>query len=591
MNADTSQPTTLASVTIMNGKQLGTCFSLSEGDKKIVGRDNSCQVQILDKGISRNHSLIEWKGDHFLLVDLGSTNGTFVNNKLVISRKLQDGDIVKIGQTELKFKENRPGLNSSASFVMEDVVEHSPNTIMERVNVDQSLSSKQLVNPNKPDDTEGELAKIYLSTIYEVSNLTNAEQDPQKLLEAIVDKIMQIFKPDRCFIVLPEGEEFQIAIARDKEGGEAKLSSTVLKRTIREGISFLSANAMIDERFSGSTSIVAQNIQSVMSVPLESSKEILGAIYIDDIGSSNRFKKVHLDLLTAIGKQAGVAIHRANLFHEHLDKERMQQALKIAQSIQESLLPSVVPDNFEYDWMGWNKPCDEAGGDYYDLIELPNAQWAIAIGDVTGHGIGAALLMATARAFIKALAGKSHTISEMMNELNRLMACDMGGERFITLFYCELDTQKMTLRYANAGHQYPILYRHEQKTFEALGSTGIPLGMIQDSEYEEGEEVKVYSGDILVLSTDGITEAMNPQGEQFGEERLNEVVLKNHDKSANQIIKNFSDELQKFSQSTNWRDDVTLVVVKFDHRFQQGKTVRTYEYTTKRRPEDTKQIQ
>jgi serine phosphatase RsbU (regulator of sigma subunit)/pSer/pThr/pTyr-binding forkhead associated (FHA) protein len=583
MTADTN-PKATATLLIRNGKQMGASFALAEGDKKVIGRDNSCQVQILDKGISRNHSLVEWKGDHFLLVDLGSTNGTFVNNKIIISRKLVDGDILKIGQTELKFKELQPEAPAaSASFVKDDFVEKSPNTIMERVDVNQSLAvSSRIYHKQDGHEKEGEgdMAAVYLSTIYEVSNLTNAEQDQAKLFAAIMDKIMEVFKPDRAFIVVPEGEDFRVLVQRDLQGGETKLSRTILKKTIHEGVSVLSANAMLDDRFSGNMSIVAQNIQSVISVPLESSKEVLGAIYIDSVALSNRFNKAHLDLLTAIGKQAGVAAHRAILFKDYMEKERMQQALDIARKIQTSLLPSGAPENFEYDLVGWNVTCDETGGDYYDFLDLGQGRWAIAIGDVTGHGVGAALLMATSRAFVKALAGKSATIPVMMNELNRLLADDMGEDRFITMFYGELDTKTMTVRYANAGHDNPILYHRSSQEFEALESTGIPLGMIKEYDYDESREVQIRPGEILVLSTDGITEAMDPAGQEFGSERLHAVVKASAGKSANQIVCDCHDELQKFCQGRPWRDDLTLVVIKFDQRFPKTGTA-SYEYTTK----------
>lgn len=576
-----------ACLTVKNGKQTGTTFGLFEGDKKIIGRDNNCHIQILDKGISRNHSLLEWKGGHFLLVDLGSTNGTFVNNKIIISRILQEGDILKIGQTEIQYNETRPKATLSASFVMDELVENSPHTIMERVDVSHSLcmsSQQPAVASKQQAGSEAAMAELYLSTIYELSNLINAEQDQNKLFETIMDKIMDVFKSDRGFLVLKEDKgDFDIKVIRGVRGEEAKLSHTILKKSIHEGISVLSANAMLDDRFSGGLSIVSQNIKSVMSVPLESSSKILGAIYVDSIGASNRFKKAHLDLLTTIGKQAGVAVERAFLFKQFLEKEKLQQSLRIAQDIQKSLLPSGVPEEFEYDLVGWNLTCDEVGGDYYDLFPLADKKWGLTIGDVTGHGVGAALLMATARAFLKALAWKARDITSMMNELNILLEQDMEDDKFMTLFYAVLDPENMILRYANAGHDAPLIYRASLQEFETLESTGIPLGMMEDFEYEEGEPIQIQTGDILVLSTDGITESMNPEGEQFGIERFTEVIRQSSQKSANQIIRDCYDTLQKFCRGTPQRDDLTLVVVKFDRRLKKETAANVMiQYTAKK---------
>ena len=155
-----------AKLTVLNGKQANAIFSLEEGDKKVIGRDNNCHVQILDKGISRNHTVIEWKGNNFLLVDLGSTNGTFVNNKVVISKVLQNQDVIKIGQTEIRFEDvdSKPQA-PVASFVMDELLEHSPNTIMERVDVGQSLcvSSQSLVSAAAKGKVVEDVSTLYLS--------------------------------------------------------------------------------------------------------------------------------------------------------------------------------------------------------------------------------------------------------------------------------------------------------------------------------------------------------------------------------------------------------------------------------------------
>ncbi len=553
-----------AKLTVCNGKQAGKTFILDNPEKKVIGRDNNCHIQILDKGISRNHTLVEFKDDHFVLVDLGSTNGTFVNNKITISKTLQSGDIIKIGQTEIRYEESKP--QGSSLIMVDDALEAaSRNMIMERVDVNRSLYVSSQKAAGKPvQDGKPDLTGVYLSTIYEVSNLVNAEHDLTKLFAAIMEKIMQVFKPDRGFLVMQEGENFHIEVEINLVSQEAQLSSTILKKTIHEGVSVLSANAMLDDRFSGGLSIVSQQIKSVMSVPLESSNQILGAIYVDSIGSSNRFQRAHLDLLAAIGKQAGIAVERTMLFQHYMEKEKLKQALEIAQSIQKSLLPSSTPKNFPFDLVGWNLSCDETGGDYYDYFELPDNKLGIAIGDVSGHGIGSALLMATARAFLKALAGKSHSIKDVINELNRLLCKDMEGDKFITLFYAELDLQSLSLSYVNAGHESPMLYQKKKKTFLPLESTGMPLGMMEDFEYDEQVQVQISPGDILVLSTDGITESMNPQAEQFGMERMANIVQKGLNKSANQIIKDCYDEVQKFCAGTAQRDDLTLVVLKFD---------------------------
>ncbi len=558
-----------AKLKVCNGKQAGQAFEIHENDRKVLGRDNSCHIQILDKGISRNHSIVEWKDSQFILIDLGSTNGTFVNNEIVISKILQNGDVIKIGQTEIIFEQVQSAVSTSSAIIGEDILEYAPPAIMERVNVQQSLSISSIGAEKSAEigiPIEKEMAGLYLSTIYEVSNLVNAEHDITKLFAIIMDKIIEVFKPDRGFLVLYENDEFKIVVEKNFSKMEAKLSSTILKKTICEGVSILSANAMLDDRFSSGMSIVTQQIKSVMSVPLESSKKILGAIYVDSIGGSNRFKKAHLDLLTAIGKQAGVAIERNTLFAHYLEKEKIKQELKIAQNIQKSLLPRSIPKNFAFDLVAWNLTCDETGGDYYDYFELSEDRIGITIGDVSGHGVGAALIMATARAFLKAIVRKAKNIPSVMTELNQLLSQDIESDKFMTLLYGELDTKKMVFRYASAGHEGPLLYRKKDGQFGTYESTGVPLGMMEDYIYEDQLEVTMGIGDILVLSTDGIIESMNPQGEQFGMDRFQKLIKDSSDKSANQIIRDCYDQLQKFCQGAPQRDDLTLLILKFDSR-------------------------
>lgn len=564
---------TSAQVIIRNGKQANKVFQLSKHEKKIIGRETNCNIQVLDKGASRNHSLIEFKGDHFLLVDLGSTNGTFVNDKTIISKILADGDIIKIGQTELLYRVVEPETETKVAPSSVGMIDEflPANSIVEKIDVTNSLcgvSLQDLQRQTGSASSNANTAANYLSTIYELSNLINKEQTQLKMFDAILDKIMDVFKPDRAYIVIYKKEEenpYHVAVERDTIGDQRKISKTILSKTILDGVSVRSGNAAMDGDLAGGMSIVVQKIKSVMCVPLESQSKVLGAIYIDSVASTNRFTKSDLDLLTAVGVLAGVAIERAILSESAVEKEKLHQAMEIAQNIQRSMLPDCVPDSFEYDLVGWNKTCDETGGDYYDFFELPNNRLAITVGDVTGHGIGAALLMATARAFLKALAMKADSVTNLINELNFLLEKDMDDDKFMTLFYGEFDAKTMQLTYSNAGHDNPLLYRVANKQFEELEATGMPLGIDDEEEYEE-ESVKINKGDVLIMSTDGITEAMNPEGEQFGQERFEQIIKNNVQKSANQIIRECYNAVTNFCQGAAQRDDLTLVVIKFNSR-------------------------
>ena len=172
--------------------------------------------------------------------------------------------------------------------------------------------------------------------------------------------------------------------------------------------------------------------------------------------------------------------------------------------------------------------------------------------------------MATARAYLKAVVRKATDVPIVVTELNQLLSQDMDADKFMTLLYGELDAKKMVFRYASAGHEGPILYRKKIKQFDHFESSGIPLGIMGDFVYEDKIEVAMDIGDILILSTDGIVESMNLQGEQFGVERFEKLIQQSSDKSANQIIKDCYDQLQEFCEGAPQRDDLTLFILKFD---------------------------
>jgi len=248
------------------------------------------------------------------------------------------------------------------------------------------------------------------------------------------------------------------------------------------------------------------------------------------------------------------------------ERDTLRQSLALAMEIQQNLLPHECPRPEGFDISGGVDYCDETGGDYYDFIEIRHAGptcLGIAIGDVTGHGIGAALLMASARAVIRSHA-IHHTgrLDELFEDINVHMVHDTGETRFMTLFYTVLDCEARTLLYASAGHD-PTLWLHARTgEFEELGNTGIPLGILSNAEYTQKGPLKLETGDLLVFSTDGIREARNAQGEMFGTQRLVDTVRRCADDSAEVIRKEIILAARAFQAGHSQDDDITLVIVK-----------------------------
>ncbi|MFP4105847.1 MAG: PP2C family protein-serine/threonine phosphatase [Phycisphaerae bacterium] len=244
----------------------------------------------------------------------------------------------------------------------------------------------------------------------------------------------------------------------------------------------------------------------------------------------------------------------------------MKEAMGMAVQIQRHLLPHDPPQICGLDISGSSDYCDATGGDYYDFIpydEHGDRRLGIAVGDVTGHGIGAALLMASARAVLRShVSQEFESLGKMFEDINVHLVRDTGDERFMTLFYGVMDPHDRSLRWTSAGHDPAIWYKSTAGQFAELPNTGIPLGIVEEAQYHTNGPIRLESGDILVIGTDGIWESRNAEREDFGKERLKEVVQTNAERSSGEIRRAILDATDTFRGSNRPQDDVTLVVIK-----------------------------
>lgn len=244
-----------------------------------------------------------------------------------------------------------------------------------------------------------------------------------------------------------------------------------------------------------------------------------------------------------------------------LELERKKQELKIASDIQKSFLPETIPKIEGIDLSATNLSALEVGGDFYDFIPIASDKWGFLIADVSGKGIPAALFMALSRTLIHASATGNSSVANSIKQANRLIYSDAKSGSFVTLFYGILDSKKMSFTYVNAGHNPPILLNEATKDIVLLKAKGIALGAIEEVELQE-VEVKLRQGDIVILYTDGVTEAMNERNEQFGLERLTKVVNHNRESPAQDIIKKIENEINSFVKNQPQFDDLTIMILK-----------------------------
>ena len=277
-------------------------------------------------------------------------------------------------------------------------------------------------------------------------------------------------------------------------------------------------------------------IKSLLSVPMIIKGKMIGILSLFNKESSDGFSEADQRLLTIIAGQSASVIENSRLFEEEKQLLQIQQELQVAREIQKNLLPKEIPQINGYDIYAMNIPAREVGGDYYDFIKISETKTAIALGDVSGKGLPAAMLMANLQATLRGQLLFCDCAKECLKRANNLLYKSTDITKFVTLFFGILDTDNHSLTYCNAGHNSPIFLKGDKKL--ELNKGGILLSCVEDSNYDE-EEIKFEKGSTLFVFSDGITEAMNEAEEEFGEERLEKILRKNINESSQQMIEIF----------------------------------------------------
>ncbi|HEX2269730.1 MAG TPA: SpoIIE family protein phosphatase [Pyrinomonadaceae bacterium] len=538
-----------------------------------IGRSARNDLCIPDPFASRVHAEVRREGDEYILQDLGSANGTLYNGATVEgSVHLTAGGRIQIGETEIIFDDG--SLNSSMGATM--ITDNSGTSLPEATIAPGDRTTSGLLEAIEGARTQPEAVATavapkaakhgdLLALISKVGITLLASATLNETLEQIVTLVFEAVPADRCLIMMRDegSEDLRVAVARlrDRVGevGEIRVSRNVLDEVVIRGKSVLTSDAQHDPRFASGT-MVLQGVRSVLAVPLGVSEKVFGIIYADSPIAEGRFTEDHLKVLTTLASVAAIRVENARLVEARLERERLERELALASEIQQRFQPTAPPHVDGYELQGISFPCYEIGGDYYDFIEREDGRLIIALGDVSGKGTAAALLMSSLHAAVHAQSASHDSLVATISAVNRYLADNIPANRFVTLFYAELDPDSGALSFLNAGHNPPLIV-HAAGTVEQLASGGLPLGIKPDAEYREGR-TQLQPGDVLVIYSDGVTEAVSPTGEEFGPTRLYEVVSRNVEASAAGIRDRIESSLTKFAQGTSAADDITLVIVK-----------------------------
>jgi len=545
----------------------GDSFSVPLKKERVsIGRSADNEIPISDPFCSGHHALVAPTEKGFAITDCGSKNGTYVNGKKITgSLDLKEGDEILIGSVRILFDKAMvtsvevtdvptPQTNLNAAIPFKEILAKPTSR----------TTSQTSVPLSEADQFRAE-NRIF-SVLSEVSQALVLHKPLAELLDHIMDLISGHLQMDRGVLMLKEGNPVQLVpkVIRINnkflQNKKIQVSRSIMTMAVDEHLAVLTSDAAADPRFRGRESIITSGIHSAMCVPLWNNKEIIGIIYADRITLLQEFTEEDLRLLTLLSNLAAVKIENAALIEQAIEKEKMERELALAARIQEDFLPKANPSCENFDIAGKNIPCHQVGGDYYDFLAIDPRRIGIAVADVSGKGVSASLLMASLRAALHSEAGPGYRLPAMAARLNDFVEQSSAINAFITFFYGDLDKDSGELTYVNAGHNPPLVLSRTG-TAGYLETSGLCLGMFPKSVYEAHTQV-LKSGDIMVVFTDGITESRNPEGEEFGADRLAEVCRKNRKASASELIAEIYRELEVFTGNAPAGDDRTLVVVK-----------------------------
>jgi phosphoserine phosphatase RsbU/P len=549
-----------------------------------IGRSARNDVCIPDPFASRVHAEVRREGDIYVMQDLGSANGTLFNGARVEApMSLAPGDRIQIGETEIEFRDQSAGMGATMiadaspsiheATIALDSGHRTTSGLLEAIEGARTQGSGEAPRPAARAATvvmpqrEASLSAGHtdlLALISKVSVTLLAPATLDETLRQIVSLVFEAVPSERCLIMMrdKDGElKVRVAQIRDKKGeiGEIRVSRSIVEEVVKQGRSVLTSDAQHDPRFATST-ITFQGIRSVLAVPLGVGDKIFGMIYADSPLAEAKFTEDHLTVLTTLASVAAIRVENARLMEEDLDRERLERELQLAREIQQRFQPATAPVVPGFELQGISFPCYEIGGDYYDYIPRADGKIVIALGDVSGKGTSAALLMSSLHAAMHAQTSAHQSIAESIAAVNKYLAETIPANRFVTLFCAELDPITGTLNFINAGHNPPLI-AHASGTMEQLAAGGVPLGILPNAVFQEGR-TQLNHGDVLVVYSDGVSETQNAAGEEFGAMRLYDVIARNLDSSASGMRDKIEAALTKFAQGTDSVDDLTLVIVK-----------------------------
>lgn len=534
----------------------------------IIGRTSGCDVVLKSGQVSRRHARITITDQECFIEDLASGNGTFVNGERLRRRiALHHGDCIQFGPISAQFVcADFHGLEQPAQ------AERSATSPTFEIGDEEGFAPRitETVQLEEHRDWLETCSREKLRAILDLSRSLARVLDAEDLLCQVTTALLEIFPTaDRIYISSwdEESGDIQPRAAKNRnEQAEAgfRVSRTIMTHAFRERKAIISADVSFDPRFEQSTSIDALSIKSMMCVPLIApGGTMMGVLTVESLNGSEEFTSKDLDILLGVAGQVAISWTNTLLIQTHVDQQRVEQEMRLAHDVQQAFLPNELPLVANYRFFAHYEAANSVGGDYYDVVQTPEGKFWIAVGDVSGKGFPAALVMSHLSSAMHWASHFIQDITEVLTRMNRDI-CERGiSGKFVTLALMELDISGHTCTLVNAGHPSPIILSADGSLREMSRQRfNLPLGIEPTSRYDYHIET-LSAGDALVFYTDGITEAMNSSAELFGKQSLQECLCLGPG-TAEQLGSRILDSIESHTNGHPQSDDKTLFVVSRD---------------------------
>ena len=524
-----------------------------------IGRQPENHLIVRDSRVSRSHARILIEDTRYVLEDCGSRHGTFVNGKRVKRAVLSNADRIEFGAQD----------GYSLHFALDGV---ELKRLMEQVGAGADKGQA-------PHGVGGNLAK--LRAILDLARTLQSSFSIDEVLASVVDTALTITGAERGFLMLRAAEGLETRVARNRNGrhlleSDLRVPREVLARALRSRRELLSMNfdPLGAEETRPQNSIADLELRSAICVPLvriraglgdstgviSADNETVGVLYMDsritaaDMAGGNR------ELLQTLAIEASTVLENARLLQEEQAKQQMEEELRLARTIQQSLLPGKLPAEGWLLARGSSVASREVGGDYFDVTPVNSKCWSAVVADVSGKGVASALLASLLQGALITATDHPEAVGRRVDRLNRFLLDRTGGEKYATVFYCILHADGRMF-YVNAAHCPPMVVRPGADRIE-LAATAMPVGLMEGAEFCVSEQL-LQPGDKIVIYSDGVTEAQNANGDFFGKKRLREIVMSKAGANCAAIHDAIQEAVAGFTEGAVQSDDITVLVMEF----------------------------